>query len=313
MEQILRDAKRRRKNDPLYVPFRSVCNGDVAPVRAFFETADPDSIAELRRRPVATNAVERGNLSMLRLLIENGADLEKSCASGSPLSIAVSRFDRDSLHELPVGGANPDGEVCPGTPLATAVDPTWKMRETEDCEAQALTMAEELLRHGADPNVADGSVFLLAIVCASADMIALLLRHGADIPHRTATGATPLYTALERPDVFRLLERHGAKRSDLTTPKGRRPPMYVAAGSGDASLVADLIADGFDLHAPFRKGWTPLHVAASRRHAAVVRTLLDHGADPSRTDSESRTPLDRVGKGGRKAVRELLEAAVKQS
>jgi ankyrin repeat protein len=38
--------------------------------------------------------------------------------------------------------------------------------------------------------------------------------------------------------------------------------------------------------------WTPLHVATSRRAAAMVELLLEHGADVRATNKAGRTPSD---------------------
>ena len=49
-------------------------------------------------------------------------------------------------------------------------------------------------------------------------------------------------------------------------------------------LVADLIKEGADVNEKEHYGRTSLHVASARGHAAVVQTLLQHGADVAATD-----------------------------
>jgi hypothetical protein len=72
----------------------------------------------------------------------------------------------------------------------------------------------------------------------------------------------------------------------------RRTPLYFAASAGHRSAVEMLLGAAAGVEVGRRKqaadfincaaactGYTPLHAAADRDHAAVVRLLLDSGAD----------------------------------
>lgn len=57
-------------------------------------------------------------------------------------------------------------------------------------------------------------------------------------------------------------------------------------------------------------GWTCLHHAASGKHEAIVKMLLDHRADVERSDSLGETALDKaIWAGGENQVLEMLCAA----
>lgn len=65
----------------------------------------------------------------------------------------------------------------------------------------------------------------------------------------------------------------------------RTPPLYYAASFGLTAVVRYLIEAGADLevHAG-RCGATPLNIASFRGHYDVVKLLLEHGADPNAVD-----------------------------
>ncbi len=59
---------------------------------------------------------------------------------------------------------------------------------------------------------------------------------------------------------------------------------------GKPDQVAALLAKGASAAAADRQGWTPLHFAARGTSAAIVRLLLQHGADPEARDRFGTTP-----------------------
>jgi ankyrin repeat protein len=64
-----------------------------------------------------------------------------------------------------------------------------------------------------------------------------------------------------------------------------RSTICDAAHYGRDAGVALMLDLGFSLTATGDYGGTPLHLAAMRVHADLVRLLLDRGADPNRRDS----------------------------
>ena len=67
--------------------------------------------------------------------------------------------------------------------------------------------------------------------------------------------------------------------------------LFVAAAMGDVAAVADLLAKGADIEVD-NYGVTPLYSACDKGNLALVKLLLDHGADVNAQDLEwGRTPL----------------------
>lgn len=73
------------------------------------------------------------------------------------------------------------------------------------------------------------------------------------------------------------------------------PQSWYAAGTIYAKTpeAADwLIARGAELEAVDEEGRTPLRAAVDCADVQLVHTLLRHGANPQRADTDDRTPLD---------------------
>jgi len=70
-------------------------------------------------------------------------------------------------------------------------------------------------------------------------------------------------------------------------------PLLDAARAGDVAVVRSLLDEGADVHIATRIGsYTPLHMASRGAHAEVVRLLLEAGANPNAVTTNSGvTPL----------------------
>jgi ankyrin repeat protein len=89
-------------------------------------------------------------------------------------------------------------------------------------------------------------------------------------------------------------------------------PLEQAAASGDLSRVKALVSQGADVNeVDSQSVWekTPLYAAVEAGHHEVVVYLLSKGADTSRTNAAGSTPLRDAAYRGRAAiVRSLLES-----
>jgi ankyrin repeat protein len=87
------------------------------------------------------------------------------------------------------------------------------------------------------------------------------------------------------------------------------PPHSADLGHAD---VASALLDGGDaalVNAAADNGWTALHFAAWRGHAAMVRLLLARGADQRRANARGFTAAHKAAERGHAAVAALLCAA----
>ena len=68
---------------------------------------------------------------------------------------------------------------------------------------------------------------------------------------------------------------------------------HAAVGSKSPAVVKALLDSGADVNARAEGGWTPLLLAAAySKNLAVVKTLLDAGADPKARTQDGKTPFD---------------------
>ncbi|KAK4119886.1 ankyrin, partial [Parathielavia appendiculata] len=69
-------------------------------------------------------------------------------------------------------------------------------------------------------------------------------------------------------------------------------PLWIASSHGHEAVVHVLLAtDAVDVNVRSVSGRAPLFWAAANGHSEVVKLLLDHGAEQSYTDKEGRSPV----------------------
>jgi ankyrin repeat protein len=103
-----------------------------------------------------------------------------------------------------------------------------------------------------------------------------------------------------------------AKLPEATDPAGSGGSVIlIAITQGDAEEVGKLLDAQPDLIYEVDGGsQTPLHIAASKGNAEIVKLLLDRGADPYAMDDEGRTPAETAqSAGASQPVIDLLETS----
>lgn len=160
-----------------------------------------------------------------------------------------------------------------------------------------------------------------------ADIVRLLLQHGARPTKADKHGWSPLHRAAQggSAEVVRLLLEAGAAPDDAAC---GHTPLHIAADEGHVEVVRELLAayrqgqaslDQLDEKTCLGGGETVLHKAAKRHHGLrhergrafneIVALLLAAGANPNSLDHDARTPLfQAVAYGGVRTVKFLLEA-----
>lgn len=169
---------------------------------------------------------------------------------------------------------------------------------------------KQYLRAGGDINARDVSgmtVISWAAFHGRAPTIDLLLKNGANPSMADFEGKTCQHWAVHRSSNAALTACVGA---ELHLDSKGRTACHVAAEKGCANAAMFLLErfpqsrDQTD-----RNGRTPLHWAAACNHSAVVKILLDKGADTLAVDTQGLTALNyAVGKRHHMCVMALTSA-----
>lgn len=234
------------------------------------------------------------HLPVVRLLLDRGAEVDAIGLSYKPETPLVCCI-------------NANAELCMPTVellLARGADPNLRPDKSESpletaVGARNLAVVGALLAGGADPN---GSfkhrppLFRAVTTHEGADLIRALLDAGAHIDVRSGGGRRPIHEALLRTELehLDLLLERGAQ-IDARDKDGLTPLMTWLswhARPTPIALVEAVIARGSDLVACDAAGTPTLHYALRKGEAAVVRMLVEAGADPAQRDAQGQTALE---------------------
>ncbi len=110
----------------------------------------------------------------------------------------------------------------------------------------------------------------------------------------TADGFTALHLAcyFGQEETAQYLIEQGADVNALAQNGTKLRPVHSAAANGNLAILRALLEAGAEVNVPQDSGFTPLHQAAHRDDEAMTELFLQHGADrQARTDS-GQTPAD---------------------
>lgn len=146
--------------------------------------------------------------------------------------------------------------------------------------------------------------FFTAIQRDDASAIAALLGRGFDPNTRDSDGQVGLLLALRADSLnaAQALMQHPALQVDASNTAGETPLM-MAALKGRLAWCRRLLDLGAALQ---KRGWTPLHYAASGPEPAVVKLMLDRGASVDAESPNRTTPLMMAARYGREESVDLL-------
>ncbi|XP_038309571.1 ankyrin repeat domain-containing protein 27 isoform X1 [Canis lupus baileyi] len=145
----------------------------------------------------------------------------------------------------------------------------------------------------------------VAALHGRADLIPLLLKHGANAGARNVNQAVPLHLACQKGhfQVVRCLLDSKAKpnKKDIS---GNTPLIY-ACSNGYHEVAALLLQHGASINICNNKGNTALHEAVIEKHVFVVELLLLHGASVQVVNKRQCTAIDCAEQNSK--IMELLQ------
>jgi ankyrin repeat protein len=288
------------------------------------------------RPGLLTDAAAHGNRTLMRLLLDYGADINEAVHDETPFAKAVEYQQHEAIADLLQAGADPyKGHALFGPPLHKAVAEGKEqivravlqagvdlngrsgiVLPTSAPTAPGEVRDEENLLDRA--RMQDAAPITVAARCRRTEIVRLLAEAGADLELADGDGYTPLGWALRLGDeeTAAVLREAGAREpADLAGSPFNK--LMLAAEEGDVESAREAIAAGADVNG-YRLNlavqFTPLMAAAKTGSLDIVRELLAAGADPNRGGREDLsvvgiTPLMLAARGGHASVVEALIAA----
>jgi len=247
-------------------------------------------------------AAKSGDKNSLRLLIDQGLDVNVKDASGwTPLHHAAGQGHADVCELL----------IAKGADVNAKDDREWRPLHRAAAGGY-IDVVELLLDKGARLDAGNKwseTPLRSAVPNNQKDVVELLIARGADVNARFNDDYTPLFYAtgrMSRKDIAEFLIAKGAyvnARSVWGT-----VPLHRAIRNRNREVAKVLINKCADLNVKNWRGQMPLHLAAMRRRNDLVRLLLEGHADVNAKDYSGMTTLHYAVAAGQKDMAELLIA-----
>ena len=313
--------------------------------------ADPEANAEgvMAEKPMHKVSYgkyrsEEDGVRVAQLLLERGADVNtRRNDHQTPLHLASYSGNVEIVHLLLNNGADPEANAEGEKPLHRVSYGECRSKEGGVRVAQLLLkrgadvnircndhqtplhfaayfgnveIVRLLLDHGADPEAnAEGRMGEKPLhevsygECRSQEggvrVTQLLLERGADVNTRRNDHQMPLHLASHYGivEIVRLLLDHGADPEANAEGDLEEKPLHkVSYGKyrsqeGGVRVAQLLLEHGVDVNTRRNDRWTPLHVASHFGTFEIVQVLIDHSAEVDAVDDFGKTPLHDVSQG----------------
>lgn len=287
----------------------------ISPITAAVKANDPKMLQYLLSNGAPINggdipplhqAVLNGNLSMVELVLAEGAFVDWQDSSGTtPLLMATSTEETyyDIIQVLLDRQANIEiGNVYGITPLISAAGyddvKIVELLLQYDADvthatntgmtplhmavyANNMVCAHMLMTQGAEVNAVDvGGISPLMMATQGEDsdeMVALLLDMNANVNSVAVNGVTALFQAIsnDKVEIVKTLLHRGARNNHPL--QDGATPLHSAVFLQNAEIVDTLLQFRANVDLAMTDGTAPIHSAVRMRSLYIVERLLDHG------------------------------------
>ncbi len=245
------------------------------------------------------SAAQEGKTEVVEALLKHGADVNVKNNNGKTalmfaeegrhreiISLLRSHGAKTSRPEPPVQVTEPVQEGQPAPKPKT--QPMSDYDFLKLCKSGDAVKVQEAITNGADVNARNNYDGLTALMWAArhghADVVEVLMKHGADVNAKNNDGWTALmHSALnDEAEAAEVLLAHGAnvnvKDNNGTT------ALMSAAQEGKTEVVEALLKHGADVNVKNNNGKTALMFAEEGRHREIISLIRSHGAKKSKPE-----------------------------
>ena len=297
-------ADRMKKNEELA---QSAANSDIEAVKKLVEGgADVNGVVNsITKERVLQSALDSRDTEVLEYLIANRAQVNyTSFGNGicetTPLGKSVAKMNLDAAKALIRAGASIDFAVKNSNPAYGPI-----LSCIDYSKNNALDMVTLLLKSGAKTEGDNGITelpLIRAVGAGNLKAVELLLASGANPNGKARISETPalgMLSAVQESNRGALAKALLAAKADVNARDswGNTPLMLLAKNTrhdaGAAATAGLLLSAGAKVNARNKDGETALHLAITNSEA-VIKVLLEAGADPELRDNNDRRPEDCV-------------------
>ncbi|VDI53467.1 Hypothetical predicted protein, partial [Mytilus galloprovincialis] len=255
-------------------------------------------------------ASERGNLGIVKLLLENYANISQcnaikqsplfvACKEGHTCIVELLIQHKADILQTDVNGWSPLFKACEGgykdtvkLLLLNKADVCLCSRLNESplyaaCKGGHIDIVELLLQNKADVNQRDKdgmSPLLIASWRGDTYMVDLLLKSKA-VYRSNNYGFSPLYVACKEGylQIVKLLLKSNSQLSQCNLVNqcngASESPLYVACKKGHTDVVKLLLQNKADVNQCNKDGESPFYVACNKEHTDIIEMLRHHKVD----------------------------------
>ena len=262
----------------------------------------------LNRTPLMHACFDGGRLDNIKMLRQNGADIQASCSDGSTVLHFASRNSNqevvefllksneisvnatDNLNRTPLMHACFDGSRLDNIKMliqngadiqASCSDGTtvlhFASRNSKQEVVEFLLKSNEISVNATD-NLNRTPLMHACFDGGRLDNIKMLRKNGADIQASCSDGATVLHfaSASLNQEVVEFLLKSNEISVNATNKYGHTPLMYASYAGGHLGIVQALISNGADIHAKLMpEKWNIFHFACAASNLDVVQCLIN--------------------------------------
>ena len=256
-------------------------------------------------------AAKKGNLDVLQSALEKGADPNANQPSNNrrkrektAMMFASEQGHLEIVRLLVENGANVNLSDRPGKKLGKT--PLMCAAQTNQFETVRF-----LLEQGAAvdaQNKRGQTALFYAVEEEAVEAVEVLLEYGSDVQKKGWDG-TPFEIAVySDPAIGKMITEADKAKPSRQSQAARVEMLSSAAFDNNVALVRDLIQQGVDVNGT-EDGFSALMMAASQGYDTIVQILIAAGANVDAKDAEGETALFKAAYWGKPEIIKLLLSA----